>query len=76
MDVIEELAQAVRDMYVLTVSSGVLTDLRRDRFPPLSAHQRRCVLQRFCSPRRELNLEPVSMDWRNRLDALRLPAYV
>ena len=76
MDVIEELAQAVRDMYVLTVSSGVLTDLRRDRFPPLSAHQRRRVLQRFCSPRRELNLELVSMDWRNRLDALRLPAYV
>ena len=76
MDVIEELAQAARDMYVLAVSSGGLTDLRRDRFPPLPALQRRCVLQLSCRSCRELNLGPVFLDWRGRLDALRLPAHI
>ena len=75
MDVIEMLAQAAQDMYVLAVSSGVLTDLRRDRFP-LLAHQRRCVPQQLCRLRWELNLGPVSMDWRSCFDVLRLPAHI
>ena len=50
-----------------------MTDLP---FPPLSAHQRRCVLQQSCRPCRELNIGPVFLDWYSRLDALRLPAHI